>query len=93
MAKKETVKKNAGKPADTAAKTKAPTHKRTGNRSNAKNAKNTKNHNNSRRPASASEQAIKDRIKNLSSYSFDDVLTELDEPAPVSKKNNSGAKK
>jgi len=93
MAKKETVKKNAGKPADTAAKAKAPTHKRTGNRSNAKNAKNTKNHNNSRRPASASEQAIKDRIKNLSSYSFDDVLTELDEPAPVSKKNNSGAKK
>lgn len=86
MAKKETAKKNAEKISDTSAKTKAPTHKRTGNRSNTKNTKNTKNHNNGN-ARSNSEQAIKDRIKKLSSYSFDDVLDELDEPAPVTKKN------
>jgi len=91
MAKKETVKNSDEKSAaaNNAAKKKAPTHKRTGNRANTKSNKNhTNNHS---RPSS--EQAIKDRIKNLSSYSFDDILEELDEPAPVKKKNDQGSGK
>jgi len=89
MAKKETVKKNTVKPdaPSNTAKQKAPTHKRTGSRSAGKGY----HHNDQKK--SSSEQAIKDRIKNLSSYSFNDVLLELDEPAIEQKKNAQGSGK
>jgi len=76
MAKKEIQKKNNQRstaPAEEkAVKKKAPTHKRTGNRTQAKK------HHGGGKAGSASEQAIKDRIKNLSSFSFDDIVVEFE---------------
>jgi len=90
MAKKEIQKKNNQRstaPAEEkAVKKKAPTHKRTGNRTQAKK------HHGGGKAGSASEQAIKDRIKNLASFPFDDILEELDEPAPEAKKKTTAKK-